>query len=987
MRRVHLQDSRFYPVLYAVVSLALVGFIMGAYSESRISDFRHDKAAMATGAARGAAREIYSYLDELRGSVRLFTGEYHTLIDHLASHPQDADSYARLVEKLHRYFPDYVSFAIVGPDGNILVNAVDQPLAKECVAVIGRYAQSGTTPEIAIHAVPGSYHFDMMVPWLRAQGEASGLFFLSLRAAPLQHILNRASITEYELYLVRGGAPYFVEVVTEGDTAKYAEGELIDSQATAPHPVSLSAMIPGTHWSVAAVLNGDSLRADEREVWRFTLISYGLFVLLTAFLTTFLIHQLGLRRQIENSLRTIAAGVGSTTGTAFFESLSQNLAIALGLRYAMVAGLASTDAREVSVLSIWDSAGEVERKTIELDGSVLQHTFDQGGCDLAKKAAQIFPTDCFVKELGVEAFICVPLLDSQETRVGVLCVMNDKPIHALARIRAIVEIMAARAGAEIERLRVQQALVRSEAQYRYLVETSRDILWELDVDGRWVYVNNAAKSIYGYEPQEMIGSLFRDLTSPQYADRCSEAFGKILRVGELKDYEVTHRHKSGRTVHLIYNGKVKHAQDGVVIGMTGTATDVTDLMKAQAEAKKNSGLFSAVLSNLPVFFFCIDEQGMISDIRGNGLQGLGAQDYGLVGESIFALFSGARDEIDRALSGKMVQFEVQGLHEDKLWWFSVSLFFDAWRGKGAVGFAVDVTGRKTAEVKMIGLVRENRALARRLIEVQEDERTILSRELHDELGQSITAVKSLATAITHLDEDRLSEIKSLGNSIIDLSARLYDFAKNLMHRLRPDVVDTLGFREAIDTCLKRSQLEASGVTCGLHTTGDLDTLNEILKITTYRIIQECLTNILKYAMASNVQIIIKRCSVPRDEQRAASRWFAEDRMPRSGDASGVVYRDTLILHISDDGVGMDIRARVDQECQTSTGVGLQGIRERVTALGGELEIVSAAGKGVQLTVTIDIGEADYCSIAEKDTYNEALAGEEVRHETNQNIVS
>lgn len=983
MRHLQPQDSRFYPILYAVVSLAVLGFIMAAYSQQRIEEFRADRADMAQRAAAGTAREIHTYTTELRNAIQVFADENQALIGALARDTGEHPGYASMAQKIQRYFPEHVAFAVIDQNGQVRSHTLERPLGAACMAAVRRYAQSAIAPQTTIHANPGYTHFDVMVPWRDPGSAQSGLLFVSIRPGVLHEILQRASMSEYDLYLVDAGPSGLIQA--DVDAARRAETPLREFQTEGGGGASIrvSPDIPGTAWRVLAELNAQSLLAHERGIWRFTLVTYALFMLLTAFLTWILIRQLGLRRRTENSLRTIATGVSGATGDDFFASVAENLAIALSMRYALVAQI---EEGRVKYLTIWDGEGEVSEREGTLEGSALERVIRDAGLEIERGAAGLFPEDTLCRKLGVEGYIGVPLLGSDENTLGVLSVMHDGPIREVARSRAIVEILAARTATEIERLQVQQALMHSEAQYRYLVETSRDILWELDGNGRWVYVNEAAQSVYGYRPEEMIGSRFRDRVAPEYAEQCSQAFERVLRNGELRDYEVTHRHKSGRTVHLIYNGKVKHSEEGEVIGMTGTATDITELMKAQAEAKKNSGLFSAVLTNLPVFFFRVDEQGSLSDIRGNGLRRLGVGDYGLVGESVYDLFSGTREEIEQALAGKMVQFEVQGIAKDKLWWFSVSMFFDAWRGKGAVGFAVDVTGRKTAEVKMIGLVRENRALARRLLEVQEDERTKLSRELHDELGQSITAVKSLATAITHLDGERIAEIHSLGHSVIDLSARLYDFAKHLMHRLRPDVVDTLGFREAIDTCLKRSQLEASGVTCGLHAVGDLNSLSEILKITTYRIVQECLTNISKYAMASNVQIMIKRCVMPMDARQSVTRILAEKEVDPEHVQGNSLYRDTLIIHIADDGVGMSLRERANDDGTQPRGVGLQGIRERVTALGGELDIKSAAGKGVQLTVSIDIGEADHCDIAQKESYNEASDEEERRHEANENIV-
>jgi glucose-6-phosphate-specific signal transduction histidine kinase len=355
-----------------------------------------------------------------------------------------------------------------------------------------------------------------------------------------------------------------------------------------------------------------------------------------------------------------------------------------------------------------------------------------------------------------------------------------------------------------------------------------------------------------------------------------------------------------------------------------------------------------------VIFFRVDEYGYLVDIRGNGLKRMGVNDLDWVGRPGYGLFIGMDEKIDSALSGNTVFFENRGTYNGTPWWFYTSMFFDSWSGYGAVGFSVDITEQKYVEEQLVELLNNNRKLAQSLVEVEEDERRALARELHDELGQSITAVRSLATVITASADKNDNEITSLASSIIDLSGQLYDVVNNIMQRLRPDIIDSLDFSESIRNCIVRSQLETAGVNCTLDYSGNINNLEDILKVTIYRIVQECLTNISKHAMASNVSIKIHRGT---DEGNYIGNKLID---PVSAGHSNIRQgnRDIVQIEISDDGIGMDVEEKMTSGKQAKRH-GLQGINERVTAMGGMLEISASPGRGVKVQVVLVLGSSNH----------------------------
>jgi len=133
-----------------------------------------------------------------------------------------------------------------------------------------------------------------------------------------------------------------------------------------------------------------------------------------------------------------------------------------------------------------------------------------------------------------------------------------------------------------ERQRVEEALKESEGKYRDLVETSQDMIWSLDAEGRITFVNAAVKHIFGYSPEEMIGRQFSDFKPPEQLPKDNEIFQRILSGESVFQYETIQLAKDSRPINLRINSIVVRDSQGKVLGITGTASDITASKKAEA---------------------------------------------------------------------------------------------------------------------------------------------------------------------------------------------------------------------------------------------------------------------------------------------------------------------------------------------------------------------------------------------------------------------
>jgi len=244
-------------------------------------------------------------------------------------------------------------------------------------------------------------------------------------------------------------------------------------------------------------------------------------------------------------------------------------------------------------------------------------------------------------------------------------------------------------------------------------------------------------------------------------------------------------------------------------------------------------------------------------------------------------------------------------------------------GKTAVAFnrmVSEVSNRsqqlQKAEARSTKLLQENRQLIHNSLEIQEAERKHLARELHDELGQCLTAIQADAELIRDLsNEDK--RIETSATAIMDVSSRVYDVVHSMMHRLRPGILDNLGLVEALRDEIKAWESRNPDTRCIFTTDGDLSHLSEHTNIMLYRIVQECLTNISKHANASNVTISLQNTS------------------------------KKIQLEVTDNGDGFNLQ-------QHSQGLGIIGMRERVESLNGNLQIFSDIQKGVAIIISVPL---------------------------------
>lgn len=259
--------------------------------------------------------------------------------------------------------------------------------------------------------------------------------------------------------------------------------------------------------------------------------------------------------------------------------------------------------------------------------------------------------------------------------------------------------------------------------------------------------------------------------------------------------------------------------------------------------------------------------------------------------------------------------------------FPIELAVGTWetdRGRFFSGVIRDITRRKHDEEKLHRSNEELRELSVRIEEIQEEERTTIARELHDELGQALTALRLdiawLEKRLRGKPMERARLVNRLRRMGLTVDATISE-VRRISAELRPGMLDELGLAATADWQVQEFT-ERTGVVCVLESSIEDTPVSRELATALFRVLQECLTNIARHARASRIEV-----SLTRTESE-------------------------IVLRVRDDGRGI-----LEGQARSPLALGILGMKERCRSLGGELTIEGLYGGGTLVTARVPMGAA------------------------------
>lgn len=523
--------------------------------------------------------------------------------------------------------------------------------------------------------------------------------------------------------------------------------------------------------------------------------------------------------------------------------------------------------------------------------------------------------------------------------------------------RQTVEVLAQTAALAIERTLTEQRLMQSEEQLRALFEASRDGIL-VEQDEHIVYTNNSYARLLGYERSEdLIGLDVSAVMSPEDGERMME-YGRQRLRGESPParYEFNATRKDGMLIELEASVST-HTVAGKTF-ITTSVRDIAERKQAEEALRQSESRYRLLMEEASDGIHIYDEQGNIIDtnlklcdmlgytreemLRLNVSDLIPPEDLSAAPIRYAQLEAGETLLTERKLrrkDGSLLAVEISGKMVQKgLLQSIIRDITKRKRAEEASRRSYDELERRveerTAEIaganamlkaQMAERLRgeeARRELLRRLVLVQEEERQRISRELHDQMGQQLTAMMMSLKALESDSYGRQASTSTL-KQLQELATALARDVHSLAWGLRPPALDDLG----IDTALYNYVEEwakQSRVLVDFHSSGfDDGRLPVAAQTTIYRIAQEALTNVIKHSEADQVSLFLER---------------------RDGE---------IITVIEDNGRGFDVEESIRSSFKDGK-LGVLGMRERASLLGGTLTIESAPGVGTSVFVRIPV---------------------------------
>ncbi|MFT3906562.1 MAG: PAS domain S-box protein [Steroidobacteraceae bacterium] len=508
---------------------------------------------------------------------------------------------------------------------------------------------------------------------------------------------------------------------------------------------------------------------------------------------------------------------------------------------------------------------------------------------------------------------------------GQLDFFRDKEIELLLNVAGDLSFALDNLARMEERRAAQAVLNRLAA----IVASTDDAIASSTLDGIVTSWNAGAEAIYGYSAAEMIGQNFSRVIPP---DRPGEAQHILRHLGSgehISNFESLRLRKDGSRVPISATlTPIWEEEQGTrrVVGTAMIARDISERLRSEAIAQRERQFSDALLKSTPGIFYLYNRSGRFLRWNSNFAIVTGYDDAEIAQMHPLQFFcedeklllqTRIEEVFERGHAFVEARLRAKSGHTTPYFFTGQQLSFDG--ETCLVGVGLDISARKSAEADLADHAARLQAISRQLMAVQENERRLLARDLHDTVGQELTALG--------LNLAFIREAAGTGNRAA-LDARLRDslaligtttrHLRDIMVELRPPGLDELGLLAALKEHATRVA-QRSGLRLSVTGAQIQPPLSTAVAIALFRIAQEAMNNTVKHGDATALSIELL------------------------DDAS-----ETRLI-IGDDGRGFDTTQRAPPG---GGGMGMTTMRERAEACGAQLSVRSLPGQGTQVLVSI-----------------------------------
>lgn len=464
--------------------------------------------------------------------------------------------------------------------------------------------------------------------------------------------------------------------------------------------------------------------------------------------------------------------------------------------------------------------------------------------------------------------------------------------------------------------------------FQEIVEVAPLPIYAFDLDGIVHLWNPEAERVFGWRADEVLGRPI-PVVPPELDGEFAGWRQRLLRAGSVEPFETLRMRKDGSRLRVSIYPRLLLNDDGEPWALLAIVKDISvgkalerQRLEVEQRLRESEARFRTLVEQFPGHLWTVDRDLRLTSLEGGGLAARGMSPDEQVGRTIAE--NGASEAIitavRRALRGVSTAVPDQeylgSVYDSRV----EPLRNSAGEVEGAIGVTIDVTEVREARAELQRSQQELQRLSGRILQVQEDQRTRISRELHDDLGQKLTALKY---DLSHLQRTASSS-PVITRQVRRMSALLDETlqaVRDIARELRPSILDHFGAGAAMEYELREFE-QRTGIRCTLTVEPrDVD-LPAAYATAIYRMLQEALTNVARHAEATAVDVALR------------------------------ATENEVEWTFRDNGVGFPPVGR------RRLGLGLASIRERAAALGGTLEVANPAGGGALLRATLPLGRRE-----------------------------
>lgn len=474
-----------------------------------------------------------------------------------------------------------------------------------------------------------------------------------------------------------------------------------------------------------------------------------------------------------------------------------------------------------------------------------------------------------------------------------------------------------------EKLLAEKALQESENKYRSIFENSFDGMLLTKIDGSILDVNDRVCEMFGYSKEEIILS-GRELLIDTTDERLLKLLKKRKRDGKASG-ELRGKRKDGSIIELEVSSTLFGEDNGIPL----TSMTIRDLSKQKIILKKLTETekdLRGILDSAQDVILLLDTEGKIIEANKFALNLANTERENVIDHIIFDIIETKDVQRKRKAFRILIKRKTHEIFIDesnnRTWKMSgYPILNQNNEVSRVVVFANDITDVIEYERKLKESNIKLKKLYKYINKVREEERTSIAREIHDNLGQKLTAINLDISWIHQNLPDELINIKNQFDPILELVNNSIKAVQSISSQLRPGILDDLGLVNAIqwqaNEYSSKTNLNFKLKLCDVEPELDADT-----KTALFRVYQEALTNVIRHSQAKNV--IIKLACLG----------------------------NSLLFEIIDDGIGID-----NEKVSDPNSLGLIGMRERVESINGTLEIKKNMFRGTKLVISLPSGDS------------------------------